>query len=139
MFVLGWSSSSCAYGSPALHWAIDCPGDGQDVIPPLSQCSMQSVARCFSVGDTLQVHSMTKMNSLSWESLQAVSCAGCYSRCYFPSHMTGLGKTFWASPASSCSTVKSWSVLEMFALAVMDAGWHRETLLGGRAKGGAGK
>lgn len=88
------------------------------------------------MGDTLQVHSMTKMNSLSWESLQAVSRAGCYSRCYFPSHMAGLGET---SPASICSTVKSWSVLEMFALAVMDAGWHRETLLGGRAKGGAGK
>lgn len=118
---------------------MDCPCDGQEVIPPLSQCSMLSVVRCFSMGDALQVHSMSRMNSLSWESLWAVSCAGCHSQCYCPSHTAGRGEAIWDSPASSFNTQSFWSVLEMSGLAVMDAGWLRETLLGGRAQGGAGK
>lgn len=34
-------------GEPST--TLDCPCDGQDVIPALSQCSMQGVARCFSM------------------------------------------------------------------------------------------
>lgn len=130
-------------GARQLHWATDCPCAGQDVIPPLSQGSMQSMARCFSITipgrytagsfhdqDVQPQLGVLAGSELCW-TLQPLLLS---------ISQAGQGEALWASPAPSFSAVQSfWSVLEVFAQTVMDAGWLRETSLGGRAKGRTGK